>query len=205
MSDSDRDSGTWRQKPSSYLSTRPARGAVVRPRSLYVGMTDGCRLAVDVYPPPEAPEAGADNPDLDLVLPAVCAKGRRAAGNGAEPEAIPFLKRFTIFNTDQIEEPAGRPCGAAGAASRKLHPTAGRGLDPRDRHPRLLYAERRLYPGAAVFVFLRADQFLPDGLPRACSLEAFRTPASVHPLTPVTGRRPKTLNVSGHFPGDYLI
>src|SRR5436305_11203993 len=28
-------------------------------------------------------------------------------------------------------------------------------------------------------------------------LEAFRTPASVHPLTPVTGRRPKTLNDSG--------
>jgi hypothetical protein len=33
--------------------------------------------------------------------------------------------------------------------------------------------------------------------PAVSSLEAFRTPASVHPLTPVTGRRPKTLNDSG--------
>src|SRR5207237_6935628 len=32
--------------------------------------------------------------------------------------------------------------------------------------------------------------------PAVSSLEAFRTPASVHPLTPVTGRRPKTLNDS---------
>src|SRR5207253_5294738 len=34
--------------------------------------------------------------------------------------------------------------------------------------------------------------------PAVYSLEACRTPASVHPLAPVTGRRPKTLNVSGH-------
>jgi hypothetical protein len=32
----------------------------------------------------------------------------RAAENGDEPEAIPFLKRFTVFNVDQIEDlPAG--------------------------------------------------------------------------------------------------
>src|SRR5947208_8375492 len=34
--------------------------------------------------------------------------------------------------------------------------------------------------------------------PAVSSLEAFRTPASVHPLAPVPGRRPKTLNDSGH-------
>src|SRR3984893_9431143 len=33
--------------------------------------------------------------------------------------------------------------------------------------------------------------------PAVSSLEAFRTPASVHALAPVTGRRPKTLNDSG--------
>jgi hypothetical protein len=33
------------------------------------------------------------------------------------------------------------------------------------------------------------------------SLEAFRTPASVRPHTPVTGRRPKTLNESGRQAG----
>jgi hypothetical protein len=32
--------------------------------------------------------------------------------------------------------------------------------------------------------------------PAVSSLEAFRTPAAVHPLTPVTGRRPKSLNSS---------
>ena len=54
MSDSDRDSAAWRLTPSAYLSTRPAQGSLGRPRSLYVGMADGCRLAVDVYPPPGA-------------------------------------------------------------------------------------------------------------------------------------------------------
>ena len=34
---------------------------------------------------------------------------------------------------------------------------------------------------------------------REASLEAFRTPASVHPLAPAPGRHPKTLNVSGRL------
>ena len=49
MSDSDRDSAAWRRPPSAYLSMRPAQGPVGRPRSLYIVMADGCRLAVDVY------------------------------------------------------------------------------------------------------------------------------------------------------------
>ena len=36
-------------------------------------------------------------------------------------------------------------------------------------------------------------------------IEAFRTPASVHPLSPVTGRRPKTLNDSGHSEGQSAL
>jgi hypothetical protein len=36
--------------------------------------------------------------------------------------------------------------------------------------------------------------------PAVSSLEAFRTPASVHPLAPVPGRRPKTLNDSSRSP-----
>jgi uncharacterized protein len=55
MSDSDRDSAAWRQTPSSYLATRPARGPVGTPRSLYVEMPDGIRLAADIYLPPDAP------------------------------------------------------------------------------------------------------------------------------------------------------
>src|SRR5688500_12269996 len=55
MSDSDRDSAAWRLTPSAYLAARPARGPVEQPRSVYVAMPDGCRLAVDVYLPPELP------------------------------------------------------------------------------------------------------------------------------------------------------
>src|SRR6478672_8833153 len=36
--------------------------------------------------------------------------------------------------------------------------------------------------------------------PAVSSLEAFRTPASVHVLAPVTGRRPKTLTETGPLP-----
>ena len=53
MSDTDRDSAAWRWTPSAYLSTRPAQGPVGRPRSLYIAIPDGCRLAADVYLPPE--------------------------------------------------------------------------------------------------------------------------------------------------------
>jgi putative CocE/NonD family hydrolase len=55
VSDSDRDSTAWRVTPSSYLATRPARGIVARPRSLYIAMRDGCRLALDIYLPADAP------------------------------------------------------------------------------------------------------------------------------------------------------
>jgi X-Pro dipeptidyl-peptidase (S15 family) len=55
MSDSDRDSAAWRQTPSAYLATRPARGPIGRPKSQYVAMPGGCRLAVDVYLPPDVP------------------------------------------------------------------------------------------------------------------------------------------------------
>jgi predicted acyl esterase len=56
MSDSDRDSPARRLTPSAYLTSRPARNPVSRPRSLYLSMPDGCRLAVDVYLPPESPD-----------------------------------------------------------------------------------------------------------------------------------------------------
>jgi uncharacterized protein len=55
MSDSDRDSSARRRTPSAYLATRPAHDPVGRPRSLYVETADGCRLAIDIYLPPQAP------------------------------------------------------------------------------------------------------------------------------------------------------
>jgi uncharacterized protein len=55
VSDGDRDSTAWRVTPSTYLGTRPGRGIVPRPQSIYVTMRDGCRLAVDVYLPADTP------------------------------------------------------------------------------------------------------------------------------------------------------
>ena len=52
MSDSDADTGAWRKPPSRYLEERPAQFSTPdRPRSLYLTMRDGCRIATDVYLP----------------------------------------------------------------------------------------------------------------------------------------------------------
>src|SRR5207237_1379175 len=55
MSDSDRNGNAWVVRPSQYLETRPPSYALpAAPRSHYVAMRDGCRLAVDVYLPEPA-------------------------------------------------------------------------------------------------------------------------------------------------------
>ena len=55
MSDSDRDS-TSVAADAVGVSRDPAGKGTGRPAtSMYVAMPDGCRLAVDVYLPPDAP------------------------------------------------------------------------------------------------------------------------------------------------------
>ena len=90
MSDSDRDSPAWRLTPSAYLTTRPARSPVSRPRSLYLSMPDGCRLAVDVYLPPESPDG------IPTILIFAPYYRRFALKMGAPPEieASPGLARW---------------------------------------------------------------------------------------------------------------
>ena len=51
MADAVRSGEGWRVSPADYAKTRPATFAVGAPRSLYVTMRDGCRLALDVYLP----------------------------------------------------------------------------------------------------------------------------------------------------------
>lgn len=52
MSDRDHDSAAWRVPPGTYLAGRPAPYTLPdRPFSVYVGMRDGVRIAVDVYLP----------------------------------------------------------------------------------------------------------------------------------------------------------
>jgi antirestriction protein ArdC len=47
-------------------------------------------------------EKGTTVAYADRFVP--CRERTRAAETGAEPEAIPFLKRFTVFNADQCED-----------------------------------------------------------------------------------------------------
>jgi uncharacterized protein len=68
VSDGDRNSTAWRVTPSTYLDTRTGHGAVPRPRSIYVAMRDGCRLAVDVYLPTDG-DAPARVPAILILTP----------------------------------------------------------------------------------------------------------------------------------------
>ena len=51
MADRDDAGSAWRISPTEYLQRRPATFAIPAPRSCYVTMRDGIRLAVDVYLP----------------------------------------------------------------------------------------------------------------------------------------------------------
>src|ERR1044071_1394212 len=103
MSDRDDQGSAWRVPPSAYLARRPAQFAVpARPRSRYLTMPDGGRLAVDVHLPararplrvvfplprraPDRPHAAVAFPThlrVHALLPALCAHARRAR-HGAE-------------------------------------------------------------------------------------------------------------------------
>jgi antirestriction protein ArdC len=102
----------------------------------------------------------------------------RAAETGDEPDAIPFLKRFTVFNADQCEDlPADIAPPPEPLAENLILPQAealitATGADIRIGGDRAFYVPTADYiqvpPPAA---FFRADQFSPDGLSRIGSLE----------------------------------
>ena len=70
MSDRDDLGRAWRVSPSEYLVRRPATHAVPVPRSRYVTMRDGCRLAVDVYLPQARAAVGeARFPTIVILTP----------------------------------------------------------------------------------------------------------------------------------------
>ena len=96
---------------------------------------------------------------------------RRAERDGDEPGAIPFLKRFTVFNTDQCEDlPDEIVVDRAAARARGLILPQAEALIarhrrrfPHRRRPRLLQPGARLRAGAAAASLFRADQLAPDG------------------------------------------
>jgi len=51
MADNDLRGNAWALPPSQYIRNRPASYDVLPPKSFYLTMTDGCRLAVDLYLP----------------------------------------------------------------------------------------------------------------------------------------------------------
>jgi uncharacterized protein len=100
MSDLPRNDGAGRVPPQDYLTRRPATYASSRrPRSSYVTMRDGVRLAVDVYLPSDS-----DGSALAERLPAIVI-------------FTPYYRRFALRNgappTSEPSISAGRyrPCG----------------------------------------------------------------------------------------------
>jgi hypothetical protein len=95
----------------------------------------------------------------------------RAAETGDEPEAIPFLKRFTVFNIDNARifrrtsprrrRPSTTTSSCCVPASFRIigaRWTSGAALHPAPS------CRRRFYPGAAAVGLLRAGQLAPHRL-----------------------------------------
>src|SRR5262245_62969462 len=68
MADAVHSGTVWRSPPAHYAKTRPAVFAVAQPRSLYVTMRDGCRLALDVYLPQSTASSDAPRSRLPTLL-----------------------------------------------------------------------------------------------------------------------------------------
>src|SRR5207244_9826819 len=77
-------------RPSRYLAGRPAEHQVSTPRSLYVAMADGCRLAVDVILPDG--NAGKRWPTVLILTPYV-RRFEVAAGSNVEPSPNSYKYR----------------------------------------------------------------------------------------------------------------
>ena len=85
MSDHDHNGSAWRVPPSQYAAQRPARWTTSAPRSQYLTMADGCRLALDWYLPEGTPAdpAPATFPVIAVMTPYY--RRFRVTGEGAEP------------------------------------------------------------------------------------------------------------------------
>ncbi|HYX03824.1 MAG TPA: CocE/NonD family hydrolase [Reyranella sp.] len=90
MPDRDDLGSAWKVPPSRYLVSRPVQHRVGEPRSLYVVMPDGCRLAVDIILPDG--DASRRWPTVLILTPYV----RRfavAAGSNVEPSPNSYKYR----------------------------------------------------------------------------------------------------------------
>jgi uncharacterized protein len=87
MADRDSAGSAWRVAPTEYLQRRPATHLVPAPRSQYVTMRDGVRLAVDVYLP-QARDGAASQGDQrfpTIVILTPYYRRFKVTGPGADP------------------------------------------------------------------------------------------------------------------------
>ena len=90
MPDRDDLGSAWKVPPSRYLASRPAEHRVGAPRSVYVTMADGCRLAVDVILPDG--DASKRWPTVLILTPYV-RRFQLAAGSNVEPSPNSYKYR----------------------------------------------------------------------------------------------------------------
>ena len=90
MPDRDDLGSAWKVPPSRYLAGRPAEHMVGAPRSVYVTMADGCRLAVDVILPDG--DAATRWPTVLILTPYV-RRFEVTAGSNVEPSPNTFKYR----------------------------------------------------------------------------------------------------------------
>lgn len=90
MADRDDLGSAWKVPPSRYLASRPAEHRVGAPRSVYVTMADGCRLAVDVILPDG--DASKRWPTVLILTPYV-RRFQLAAGSNVEPSPNSYKYR----------------------------------------------------------------------------------------------------------------
>src|SRR5215475_11619500 len=92
MSDRDDRGAAWRVSPSAYLARRPAEyGVPAPPRSLYLRMADGCRLAVDIYLP--VTQGVRRWPTICIFTPYYRRFKLKAGSNATEPSPNIFRYR----------------------------------------------------------------------------------------------------------------
>lgn len=82
MPDRDNLGSAWKVAPSQYLAARPAEHRAGTPHSVYVTVTDGCRLAVDVILPDGD---GSRRWPTVLILTPYVRRFQVAAGSNVEP------------------------------------------------------------------------------------------------------------------------
>src|SRR5438270_9398433 len=96
MSDSDRSGQAWIVSPSAYIEGRPATFRIpATPRSQYVAMRDGCRLAIDLYlPQPSHGEAPPARLPTIVILTPYYRRFKLRDGAAATTEPSPSAAKY---------------------------------------------------------------------------------------------------------------